>query len=307
MRNNKGQILPFVSIVVLILAMFIIVLVNIAQIEYSREKAQIAADAAALTYMRTRASYMNSLCWAQGMAYFPGLGGGIAPGVLSHDKLFGRFGTVFAPEAIQGVQLFLEERIQLVSAGLGGLNAANAGASVINAHQAITQNGCKVDPLNAISLIGALAHSTGLTKQNITLMSCADIEVIDVFGVPVPIPIPPYKRHEVGYYYCRTWTPDKRNAQPPDLRVDAVAMKDNTLWAGSVVGLPTPGASRALASAKLYLDVSEGAKCLFFSHNGGFPRYQKDEGWAGKMFEPMPAYPKFDAVLVPCPLPLAQH
>ena len=299
-KSIKGQVLPFVAIVVLVLAMFVVVLVNIAQLEYSRQKAQIAADAGASTFMRSRAGFYNSAGLGN-MAYSP-MGLGIAPGFFFHNKisLFGAnltpYGTVVAPKSIDGLQTWIRERLQIIGGGISGLVMAANGAPYANCYAAIRQNGCKVGPLSILGSMGATSH--GLKTQDITLFSC-NIKIIYIYGVPVPIPLPPYSKEKVGSYVCRTWTLGTRNAQPPKHIITIEATKDNSLWFGSLVGLPSPPAARATASAQLYLDVTQGSKVLGFKHNGGFPRLETDEGAAGYLIEPIPAYPKFNAVIVP--------
>ena len=299
-RNVKGQVLPFVAIIILVLAMFVVVLVNIGEIEYNRQRAQAAADAAAITYMRNRAGLMNSMGFLNTVAYAPFLGMGIAPGIFLHNKTFlTPYGTVISPMSIDGMETWIKERLLFFGVAISGVATGNHGGPIWAATDIIKKNGCEMGWKGVPGALGSITK-TGLQCENITLVTC-NIKIIYVYGVPVPIPLPPYEKEkkEQYNYVCRDFSMDKRNAQPPDHRVTLEATKKNTLWFGGLVGLPSPGPARAMASAKLYLDVTEGSKVAAFQHNGGFPRYRKDEKAAGYGMEPFSAYPKFDGVMVP--------
>jgi hypothetical protein len=85
-------------------------------------------------------------------------------------------------------------------------------------------------------------------------------------------------RHFTDAYFARAWSPSKAKAQPPH----------KTTWLVSRNGV------QAMASARLWLDVSPGA--LF--NNGGFPR--DHEMWLRGLFI-QSFYAQFNARLLPRP------
>jgi len=347
-RRSKGQVLPFVAIVVLVLAMFVVVLVNIFQIEYARQRAQIAADAGALTFMRTRASYMNMASITNALAYTPGLGLALFPGgFLWHNEgkwlvfWHREWGTVIAPAIFYGIPTGVALRIQAASAVLTYWVKANNLQASIACKQAAKDNSanpynCEVSAVTWPGLV--VGNKTGLTEQKIKLITTSIIP--DPLTGMIPIVDPTYDLLHFGYkpegtnfgigglgghYECRTWQKGTRNAQPkkddgtpydfPAPTYITVKCKIPPQWGSSIISLQTADYAYANANAMVYLNVKKDAKVgLFglgvFNHNGGFPRKETSEGWAGGKdillgaipvpgIEPMAAYPKFDAVLIP--------
>ena len=306
LNHSKGQVLPLVALTVLVLSMFSFLVWNIGRIEYNRQKAQTAADAAAISTMRVRASGYNIMSAASGS-----LGIVCAPIAVWHNK-----GKAFAPKEINGVPTLIKDRMQVLATALGAWNQSMFGSATIVGNKVAKANGAIP---NKISYLGAIT-GTGLEGKNLTLYS-AKFKIIYVYGIPVPIPTSiPKKEATIQHaYYARKWAPGRRNAQPDDLTVKYVATyprddAETSTFAGSLIGIGAniPKAD-AVACAKLYLNVNKTAKYLHvIPHNGGFPRVKSEGLYGGKVWplipgiEPISAFPMFEARLYPVnkPVPL---
>jgi len=196
-----------------------------------------------------------------------------------------------------------------------------AAATMAVGNVAASMNGAK-------ALIWPKGLGTRLVGRDVTVWTCADLEIIDI--PPFIIPLPPYEKKKIEKaYYCRTWNNDVRNTQPinPKLTIKYTVRypaDDSKLstFGGSLIGIGTKlPAARAVANAELYLNVQKNAKYypgfgaigLGYVHNGGFPR-NKSEDSAGWMtlnllgmniggVEPASAYPMFEARITPLPAP----
>ena len=273
LSNSKGQILPLVALTVLVLSMFSFLVRNLGMLEFNRQKMQTAADAAALSAMRTRAAFYNAM------------------GVL-HDTLHLPICTVWMGHNIKkGVME--EKQIPFYEANLTALKKLNWGAgggSALTAGSAAKLNGAD-KPYGFGGFVKG-GKGTGLKGRKMTFYS-GNVKVI----YPVPpfiLVLPPYKKKTYNpAYYTRTWENDYRHAQPKQEFIWTVQKKNET-FASSLIGLKKPANARAVAQAKIYLNVRGNA----IGHNGGFPRNKKEGLW-GWGPEPYAGYPQFDARLVP--------
>ena len=259
--RSKGQILPLVALTVLVLSMFSFLVWNLGMLEFNRQKMQTAADAAALSAMRTRAAFYNAMSVMNAGTHVMTL-------YMFHNIKEGGM---------------LKEMVSVYQAYISALKAMNQGAGgapYLTGYQAAKLN----DAEKSVGTFIKGGKGTGMKgrKMKFTLFKLVKF-----------IPIPVGRKTFNPAYYTRTWENSYRKAQPKQEMV-WTAYRKNETFAASLIGLRQPARAQAIAQSRIYLNVRENAML----HNGGFPR-NRNESWWGWGIEPAAFWPQFDARLVP--------
>ncbi|MEW6557286.1 MAG: pilus assembly protein TadG-related protein [Elusimicrobiota bacterium] len=274
LKNSKGQILPLVALTVLVLSMFSFLVWNLGILEFNRQKMQTAADAAALSAMRCRAAFYNAMSPLNASTHFATL-------YMNHNVKLGAM---------------LKEQISIyqgIVTGLKALNQGAGGAPYLTAVRATKLNDSKA------SGFGSFVKGGSGTALKGRKMKFLIFKYVQIGKISMLVPWPPFKKTFNPAYYCRKWENSYRKAQPQQEFVWTV-QKQNETFAASLIGLRRPANARAIAQAKVWLNVKENASGWF--HNGGFPR-NRSEGIYGWGLEPAALWPQFDARLVPVTRP----
>ncbi|MDD5686353.1 MAG: pilus assembly protein TadG-related protein [Elusimicrobia bacterium] len=263
LHSNKGQVLPLVALVVVVLSMFSILVWNLGMLELNRQKMQTAADAAALSAVRCRAAFLNKTSELNAGTHLYSI-------YMFHNiKEGGMFKGMMGP-------------FQAHLTALKAMNQGAGGGPYLTGYQAAKMNG-------ADSSIGKFVKGGSGTGMKSRKMRFTILKMIG----HIPVPWPPFRKTYDTAYYCRIWENSYRNAQP-DQEMEWVACKNNETYASSLIGLQKPAQAMAIAQAKVWLNVKKGSSL----HNGGFPRDRDEGGW-GWGVEPICFWPQFDARLVP--------
>lgn len=269
-RNIKGQILPLVALTVLVLSMFSFLVWNLGILEFNRQKMQTAADAAALSGARCRAAFLNKMGMGN-IGCHAIVTAGPFGGWMLHNS---RRGYMWK-NSVRPYQTFIS--------ALRAINQGAGGGPYLTAAAAARANGTDGSGFGSFVKGGT---GTGMRGRSMRFLL-----YIKVLKVPVPAGFRVFN----PAYFCRTWENSYRKAQPQQEFMWTV-QKQNQTFASSLIGLKKPSNARAVAQAKVWLNVRENAGAMV--HNGGFPR-NRSEGIWGLGEEPMAAWPQFDARLVP--------
>lgn len=268
--TNKGQILPLVALTVLVLSMFSFLVWNLGMLEFNRQKMQTAADAAALSGARCRAAFLNKM----GMGNI-GCHAIVTAGPFGGWMLHNYKKGYMWKKSVKPYQAFIN--------ALKAVNQGGGGGPYLTAGAAAKANGADSSGYGSFIKGGT---GTGMKGRKMKFLL-----YIKVGKFPIPAGFKTFN----PAYYCRTWENGYRKAQPKQEFMWTVQKKNQT-FASSLIGLKKPAEARAVAQAKVWLNVRENA--FAGVHNGGFPR-NKSEGIWGLGEEPMACWPQFDARLVP--------
>jgi hypothetical protein len=273
-----GQIMPIVAVTALLLFLFAIVAFNIGEIEYSRQKTQTAADAAAISSARCMAAAYNKI----GKLNIATHVGAI---IYVHN-----WKKALYVKNILGVPVWpVIEAASLLVKGLRIAAPMFAGASYWAAASDNDATGIPYVPG---------MFSTQLKEQELDVLACEY-----VLPGPPPIYIIPmgitYSKRAL--YLARDWVPGTRKAQP-EYKATGGCRREVKTFLTSLLGVGSGSLyTYGTAEAKTFLDMKQSAPEFF--HNGGFPRYNESEGMYGFVLEPMGTQ-QFDAGIIKSPIAL---
>lgn len=243
LKDEKGQILPFVALTLLALVMFWMTVVNVGKMVRDRIMLQNAADAAAQSAACVKAKALNSIGKINALL-------GIPVFTLGWPEF------VWWPYINHNVPKFIIQGLtisQNILYFLSGLAAYRI------AHVVARENGA--DGIDALLILSSREREFFIDgsikryslKRNKGTVIYWDTKIVYVYGIPVPIPSPPHEYKNAGRWFELNEDEDKiHNA----LKVTVVAVKKAERGffplGKTLLGIEEMPEIRAKASARVY-------------------------------------------------------